>query len=366
MAFVFDVAELAPGMGKSIGIYNYAVRLFQAMLPLLGPDCRMHLACNAGCADAFDTQGHPHVRKHVVIDSVAPSTLQRQRWMRWEAKRFAARVGASVYFTPKGFLPGSFGPCKGLGTVAVVHDLIPLWYEEHRPGHVGKLEQWVVNAGLLRTAKQADELVVISKATADDVSRHTGRGGHMHVVYNGVPWVQPRDASPLDEPYIMAVTSALPHKNAAMLLKAYAAYRERTALPMPLVVCGIEDPGQPGVQAMRGIDDETLHTLYAHAELLVFLSLIEGFGFPPVEAMSHGTPVLCSDIPSLREVTAGAATLVDPQDPQAIADAMQRVLGDEALRARQAQAGRQVVGQYDWATCAQGIKALLLAARPAR
>lgn len=363
MEFIFDVAELAPGMGKSIGIYNYALRLFNALLPLLGPDCRMHLACNAGCAPAFDAQGSPYVTKHVVIDQRMPSTWRRQRWLRWDAQRFAARLGVSVFFTPKGFMPGWFGRSHGLRTVAVLHDLISLWYDEHQPGHFGRLEQWVVNQSLLRTAAHADELVVISQATANDVQRRSGRSdAHMHVVYNGVPWVKPRDTSPLGHPYLMAVTSRLPHKNADVLLDAYQRYRGLTPAPLPLVVCGIADPGMPGVIAVRGIDDETLHTYYAHARVFIFLSLIEGFGFPPVEAMSHGTPVLCSDIDALREVTAGAATLVNPRDAQAIAQALARVVDDEALRAQQSRMGPSLVGRYDWAICAQRVKALLQAA----
>jgi glycosyltransferase involved in cell wall biosynthesis len=361
MDFIFDVVELAPGMGKSIGIYNYALRLFEAMRPMLGPDLRMHLVCNAGCVDAFDTEGSPHVIKHVVIKQTQPSALQRQLWLRWGAQRLARRLGVTVYFTPKGFIPGWWGRSRGLRTVAVIHDLIALWYAEHQPGYFGRFEQMVVIQALLRTARHANELVVISQASADDVARRVGRGQRVHVLHNGVPWVAPRQGSPVATPYIFAVTSRLPHKNAQGVLSAYALYRQAVPEPLPLVVCGIDDPGQPGVTAVKGIDDETLHTYYAHASLFVFLSLIEGFGFPPLEAMQHGTPVLCSDIDSLKEVTAGAATLVDPLDPQAVASSMARLLANPALLRQQSDAAVHLARRYDWQACAQGIKALLLA-----
>jgi glycosyltransferase involved in cell wall biosynthesis len=357
MAFIFDVAELAPGMGKSMGIYNYARRLFRALLPLLGPDEIMHVTCNAGCAPDFDPAGDTRVRRHIVIDEVQPSTFSRQMWMRWGAQRFARKLGVAVYFSPKGFLPGWFGRSKGLHTVAVLHDLIPLWYDEHYPGYFGRLEQWVVTADLRRTALCADELVLISQATANDVQRSFDRpAGHSHVIYNGVPWVRPRLERPVQEPYIMAISSSLPHKNAVGLLSAYALYRATTSEPLPLFVFGIKDPGQPGVTAIQGADDITLHTYYAHASLFVFLSLIEGFGFPPIEAMSHGTAVLCSDIDSLREVTAGEASLVSPGDAGAVAQAMSAALArqpkERQVSLEQDPAWR---ARFAWETCAQRV-----------
>ncbi len=79
---------------------------------------------------------------------------------------------------------------------------------------------------------------------------------------------------------------------------------------------------------------DDLPALYAGAELFVFPSLYEGFGFPVLEAMACGTPVICSNVSSLPEVAGSAALQVDPRDTDALAAAMDRVLGDAALRQR--------------------------------
>ncbi|WP_374316874.1 glycosyltransferase family 4 protein [Aquabacterium sp.] len=356
MQFIFDVAELAPDMGKSRGIYNYALNLFKELVPLLPPDVRMLVTCNAGSAADFVAPGVAQVEQHVVLAGRTPGTMARQRWIRWGVQAFARRHGVKVYFTPKGFLPGWWGRSAGLTTVAVLHDLIPLWYADHHPDTFGRLERWVVNGGLLRCARWADELVVISQATAGDVHGRTGRPmADMHVIYNGIPLTKPGAAALMAEPYIFAVTSGLPHKNARGLLDAYARYRQQVSKPLPLVVCGLKDPLQDGVIAVSGLDDATLHAYYRDASLMLFLSLIEGFGFPPLEAMAHGTPVLCADIPSLREVTGGAAALVDPLDAAAVADRMVALLADAVEVKALASKGPEVLSRYSWAMCAQQV-----------
>lgn len=358
---LLDVAELAPGLGKSVGIYNYARLLVSHLAPLLEPDWELHLACNAGGRPDFELT-LPQVKVHTVLATRHPSILERQRWMRFGAQAFARKIGANVYMTPKGFLPGVWGQPMGLTTVAVLHDLIPLWYATHHPAQFSALERWVVNNGLLRTARYADHLIAISGATADDVAARVHRSGPgLTVVHNGVPHVVPRPVSPRSGAYLFAMTSTLPHKNPSGLIAAYRCYRSRTADPLPLVVCGGKDLDEPGVEVVRGLDEETLHTYYAHAAAFLFLPLIEGFGFPPLEAMSHGTPVVCSDIPVLREVTLGEAALAAPCDPDAVANALTRILASER-EVNRAEARRAVVARFSWEACAAGVKSVLTAA----
>jgi glycosyltransferase involved in cell wall biosynthesis len=97
------------------------------------------------------------------------------------------------------------------------------------------------------------------------------------------------------------------------------------------------------------VDEATLHTLYRHATLLCHPSIAEGFGMPCLEAMAHGVPVVAADIPSVREMGAGAIRLVPAADPQALAEALALVLGDGDIRAQMTDAGRDRAAQYTWA-----------------
>lgn len=351
-AFVFDAAEVSAEHGKSIGIHTYARQVFRQLVPLLHPGWQMHLACSAASVADFDAGGSDHVTTHVVLGGRPPGRFARQWWQRFGAVRFARRVGAGTYFSPKGFLPGFAGAVRGLRTVAVVHDLIPLWYAEQGLRLGGRIEEWVVNAALRRTCRQADALIVDSCATREDV---VGRGlraaEQVEVIHLGVDVTASRSERPRPDPYLFAMTSPLPHKNAATILDAYARYRRLHPAPLPLVVAGITGLLPDGVLGVGRVDERTLHTWYAHAEAFLFLSRAEGFGFPPLEAMTHGTPVLCSDIPALREVTGGAAVLVPPLAADIVARQLCTLLDDPALRRDLAVRGREVAARYRWATC---------------
>ncbi len=102
------------------------------------------------------------------------------------------------------------------------------------------------------------------------------------------------------------------------------------------------------VRFLGFVPDETLAVLYQLASVFVFPSLYEGFGLPPLEAMAAGTPVVTSNVSSLPEVVGDAALLIDPMDAGAIADAVARVLGDEALKTSLVCRGRERVKAFSW------------------
>jgi glycosyltransferase involved in cell wall biosynthesis len=96
------------------------------------------------------------------------------------------------------------------------------------------------------------------------------------------------------------------------------------------------------------ISDEDLPVLYSAATAFVFPSLYEGFGLPPLEAMACGTPVLCSNASSLPEVVGDAALLFDPEEPEAIAEALRTTAKDAALRERLRVEGLRRAAEFSW------------------
>lgn len=356
---VFDAYELVFGAGKSIGIYNYAKNLWRALQEESAQSASVQwcVICNAANVDDFPVLGDPTVFRRHVVGRSAPGKVTRQFWLRGGAAWTLRKLGASAYFSPKGFLPAGLGfALRGGPAVVTVHDLIPFWYRDRVPGYFGVLEERLVNGGLLHAARQADAVIAISHATAADIKFRTGRDAGVSVVYNGVPFT-PAAARPREGRYLFAVSSHLPHKNLEGLLAAYRAYRASTGDPLPLVVCGVRQPDEPGVEAVRNISDAQLHAYYAHAEVVIFLSHIEGFGFPPVEAMLHGTRVLCSDIPSLREVTLGQATYVDQTDGASAGQALGELLKDASGAGNgAADARRRAAETFTWAQCASGVQ----------
>jgi glycosyltransferase involved in cell wall biosynthesis len=356
MRVLFDVFELTPDGGKSIGIYHYARNVWQQFVAVLPEGMSLVLACHGRNESDFPTASHPRIER-VLLQDDTPRQWQRQRWLRWGAQALARQKGCDVYFTPKGFLPGMWGAPTGLRTCAVVHDLIPLWYAEHQPGYFPRMELAVLGRELRRTCRHADRLVTISEASADDILRRIPDARPSAVVYNGLPPAPRKVVSPERAPFIFAMASSYPHKNAQAVMDGYQRYRRQVADPLDLVVCGIDDPGQPGVTCLKGVSADVLHGHYQAAELFVFLSLVEGFGFPPLEAMQHGTPVLCSDLPVLRETTRGNAFFVSPVDADAVGAAIRHALADEQAeqRAHLRHRAQDVVASYSWQQCARGL-----------
>ncbi len=160
--------------------------------------------------------------------------------------------------------------------------------------------------------------------------------------------------------YMVAMTSGLPHKNARGILRAYEAYRKRTTSPLPLTVIGIGDTSaypemnKEAAAAVRCLsyigDFKEMCRIAGGARVYLFLSYVEGFGFPPLEAMQLGVPVVCSDRSSLPEVVGEAGILVDPDDPERAADGLLQAAEDEELRQSLIRKGYENIKRFSWET----------------
>ena len=188
--------------------------------------------------------------------------------------------------------------------------------------------------------------------------------GRIRVIHHGLDHERFRPGSEPREPFLLYPAKAWPHKNHARLLEAFALLR-RARPELRLVLTGAEGlPAAPVVEQRGRVPLGELARLYRIASALVFPSLYEGFGQPPLEAMASGCPVACSDAASLPEVCGGAARLFDPASPEAIASAVAEVLDDpEPWRGR----GLERAAGFTWErSAAQHEQAYreLLAARP--
>lgn len=171
--------------------------------------------------------------------------------------------------------------------------------------------------------------------------------------------------------YVLAVGTLEPRKNHLTLFRAYADYLRRPGAPqLPLAVVGprgwMDEPilAEP---ARLGIADKVrflgrvpdLSAVYAGAAAAAYLSVYEGFGLPPLEAMSSGTPTVTSDATSLPEVVGDAGLLVRPDDVTGTADALYRVLTDAAVWADLSARGLRRAAGFSWRATAEGYVAAI-------
>ena len=177
-----------------------------------------------------------------------------------------------------------------------------------------------------RAARRAAHVVVISEwVRGRVVERLRLDPNRVHAVHLGVDHERfTPDPAVTREPFLYYPARPWPHKNHVRLFEAFALMREsRPALRLVLTGAGQEQPGLPdGVDALGDVPLHERVDLYRRAAALVFPSLYEGFGLPPIEAMACGCPVACSSAGSLPEVVGDAAVLFPAEDPAAIAAAV--------------------------------------------
>lgn len=244
--------------------------------------------------------------------------------------------------------------CPRLGTC---HDLIPLLFPKH---HTDLRDGFAAGRKRLdrRRFLGMSHVIAISRATADDLMRLLGvPADRITVVYNGVDTerFRPEPAANDDatlarlgvqEPFVLCVGAANWRKNSEGMIAGFARARER-AKELRLVWAGrlgrddaerVDGAARrwevtEHVQRLGYVDDAALATLYRRAVAQLFVSRGEGFGYPVVEAMAAGCPVVTSDRSSLSEIAQGAALLVNPEDPIRIGEALAQLATSTERRA---------------------------------
>jgi alpha-1,3-rhamnosyl/mannosyltransferase len=266
----------------------------------------------------------------------------------------------------------------GVRTLATLYDLIPL----HYPSAIFPLRRLHVRAGYARYLHQlrhADHLIAISEATKQDaVERLRVPPERISVTPLAVDERRfyPRSPEEIDNvlaryglrrPYFLHVGSSVHHKNTAAVVRAFSlvcqgaggehalyvtgAYQDRVLADLHSS-CPHLFPSRR-VRMVGVVPGDDLPALYSGAEALVYLSLIEGFGLPVLEAMRCATPVLTSNTSWLPGIGGDAVLYVDPRRPDEIAAGLHRLASRPELRAALVARGRRRAALFSWARTAE-------------
>ncbi len=262
----------------------------------------------------------------------------------------------------------SIGPLDaGCRLVLTVHDATTVTMPVHR-GLAHRAFGRVFSVG---AARRAAAILAPTHVAGDAVAEHYRvLRERVHVIPLGVnPSFHHVDAAAvehtkrayrLDHPYVLSVGANTPRKNLARLVEAMSLLPPSLS-DLDLVVAGPVAHDEPPIERLvrrgrRGprirrlgcVPDALLPGLYAGATVSAYVSICEGFGLPIVEAMAAGTPVVTSNVSAMPEVAGGAALLVDPFDPPAIADGLERAATDSHLAADLRRRGRSRSRLFDW------------------
>jgi glycosyltransferase involved in cell wall biosynthesis len=357
-----NLVYLVPG--QTGGMETYARELIPA---LLDAEPSLHVTSFVN----RETQGSEGPWSELTQQVLVPVWARRRiEWVRAEQQllpRLAGRAGVDLLHSLASTAPAWGRFCR----VVTIHDLIYRIYPEAHAGARSKGMSVIVPLA----ARRSHRVIAPSHSTRDDLIRMIGvpatkidvvpEGAGVDLAA-GTPESDLRARYDLgDRPLVLTASAMRPHKNLRRLLDAWALIPEerRPVLVLPgyptahdhELRAHAEELGVTDAMRFVGwISPADLEGLYQLASCFVFPSLYEGFGLPVLEAMARGVPVACSDRGALREVAGNAACVFDPESVRSIAEAVEELLHDGALRAKLRTAGLERSRRFTWAATARG------------
>jgi glycosyltransferase involved in cell wall biosynthesis len=256
-------------------------------------------------------------------------------------------------------------------TIVTVHDLIPLMcWRGAIPGLAPARKPWL-NLLSFNALRRARHLIAVSENTRRDLIRLCGCSAQkITVVYQGVDSIfRPYSRSektrarraldlPEDGARQVLIMGSQVYKNQTGAIRTFARLRKIFQKPLRLLKIGLPNPEWTQAVDEDGLQDAVLNLavvprsglpdLYNCVDVLLFPSFYEGFGWPPLEAMACGTPVITSNAGSLPEVVEDTALMADPQDYEGLAEAIYRLLIDQPLRESLIERGMKRASQFTW------------------
>jgi glycosyltransferase involved in cell wall biosynthesis len=297
------------------------------------------------------------------------------------------RLGAELLHSPHYVRPLL---CT-IPSVVTIHDCIHLLFPQYLPNRMAwRYARYMMGSAIRHSAV----VFTVSDASRADILRFYpwADPAKVHVVPNAIDtellespgeeeMARVRERYQVHGRFVLFAGNVKPHKNLERLIRAFALVRDQAGHEdLQLLLIGddvsrygalrraVESVGlRQDVRFFGFVPPRTLAALYRMASVFAFPSLYEGFGLPPLEAMSCGTPVVTSRMSALPEVVGEAALLVDPYKVEAIATGITAVLDDDGLRERLVEKGRARAAAFSWERSVRAIHAGYLKAlgRPA-
>lgn len=357
------LVDYTSGIAQSAGIGRYTRNLVHTTLDLDHEDEFTLFSADKPSPE----RDFPHAANVRAVVGPLSNRRMTTLWHRFNVPLpIEALAGvADVFHAPDFSVP----PVARARTVVTIHDLA---FITHPECAVPTLRDYLLRV-TPRAIARADRIIAVSQQTADDLIRLMGAPAEkITTIYLGVDTGLKRVEDDLHRlavaqlyglsgPFMLAVGTLEPRKNYPRLIEAFAKIHRTPGAPRHLVIVGrrgwmyesifetlerlrLDD----AVRILEAVSDSDLAALYSMALALVTPSLYEGFGFPPVEAMAYGLPVIVSDGGSLPEIVSGAGIVVPATDVDALASAMLRLARDEALREEYAQRSLMRAKRFSW------------------
>jgi glycosyltransferase involved in cell wall biosynthesis len=321
----------------------------------------------------------PYDPQFVFAPNVTPVVVHPQArhpvlfyiWFEWSVPFLLRKYKADLFLSTDGYMSLS----TKVPTCLVIHDLA----FEHYPEHfvLSHRLYWRHYSPLF--ARKATRIATVSTFSKNDISERYGiDSGNIDVVYNGAHdeykplTFEEKEAVKMQYSdgceYFVFAGALHPRKNIVNLLKAFTLFKKRQRTNMKLVIVGrpawkyeeveqmrLTMPYKEDVKWVGYMNVDELSKVMGSAYALLYASLFEGFGIPILEALQCDVPCIVSNTSSMPEVAGDAALLVDPTDPDDIADKMHQIYKDEVLRNRLIENAREQIKKFNWQSSADKL-----------
>lgn len=261
-------------------------------------------------------------------------------------------------------LTSNIPPCSPEKTAVLIHDLAFKFFPEAYSKYELMLQENALNLAI----KKAKTIIFTSEANASDFRKFYSFPKNKITViplaYNDELFkriANQKNIPKIDVPYFLTIGRLEKRKNTAKIIEAFEIFKQNKEKKHKLVLVGKPGFGSDEINdciknsrnkddiiVLGYVEDEDLPHLYNGAEIFIYTSLYEGFGLPMLESMACGTPVLTSNIPTLKEIAGNSALLVDPTDPKKIAEGICLIEGNKSISSKLISSGLNNVKNYSW------------------
>lgn len=226
--------------------------------------------------------------------------------------------------------------CFNRNQIITIHDLIPLHFRQN-----SQIQWFYFKFILPQVLKRVKKIITVSHHTKQQLIQYYGLDADkIVVIHNGIA-VNSQEPTLNKQDYCLSVGRDTATKNVKRLCQAFIQAKKQHQISAKLILVGLKQApiAHPDIQCISYASDQQLQKLYQQAKIFIFPSLYEGFGYPPLEAMANGTPVICANTSSLPEICNQAALYIDPYNVEQLTDKIQHLLKDKKQQQQLIQAG---------------------------
>ncbi len=254
---------------------------------------------------------------------------------------------------------GPFGVPKEIKKVTLIHDLTPILYPKYHQNKSARTHRLL----LPRIFKNSDLILTPSDRTKQDIKNYYNPKSPIETIHAGINQNVIRSKNrPIKEPYILYLGTIEPRKNLQMLAEVYKELKRKKNIPHKLVLVGgigwkiksiLPELQNKDIIMTDYIPESEKSKWYQHAEMFIYPSFYEGFGLPPLEAMSYGIPVICSTGGSLKEIYQENALMFDPHNREELKSQIKRLIENPTLKNEYSKKGKEFASKMTWKNTAQ-------------